>query len=285
MVFGNPSRQSILPALVPPEDYMNAISVGQLTYQIAVVLGPSIAGFVIAGLGITPIFALYAISVLCGILFLSLVGDIPQEVRNASHGRIQAIRDGLHFVRMTPLIWSTMFIDFFATFFASAMTLMPVFASDILHVGPQGLGLLYAAPSIGAVLAALLLNTKRKLALKGKTIVISIIIYGIMTCVFGLSQNFILSLFAIAVVGAADMVSSIIRGTLRQIITPDHIRGRMISINMIFYMGGPQLGEVESGISAALIGTPATVVVGGIATIITTLFFAVRIPELLKYEN
>lgn len=285
MVFGNPSRQALLPALVPREDYLNAISVGQLTYQISIVLGPSIAGFVIAGAGIAPVFILYAISVLVSLVCLYYVGAIPQEIQVQSMGRLQSIRDGLHFVKKTRLIWSTMFIDFIATFFASAMTLMPVFASDILRVGPQGLGLLYAAPSVGAVIAGLLFNTKRKVTLKGRTIVIAIVVYGLATCIFGLSRNFALSLTTIAIVGAADMISSIIRSTLRQMITPDHMRGRMISINMIFYMGGPQLGEVESGLAAALIGTPATVVVGGVATIVATIFFALRIPELLKYEN
>ncbi len=285
MVFGNPSRQALLPALVPREDYLNAISVGQLSYQIAVVLGPSVAGFVIAAYGITPVFVVHTLSIFIGLICLYYVGAVPQEIQTKSHGGLQSIRDGLSFVKRSRLIWSTMFIDFFATFFASAMTLMPVFASDILHVGPQGLGFLYAAPSVGAVVAGLLFNTKRKIALKGRTIVVAIIIYGLMTCVFGLSRNFALSLVAMSLVGAADMISSIIRSTLRQIITPDHIRGRMISINMIFYMGGPQLGEVESGLSAILIGTPATVVVGGVATIIATIFFALRVPELLTFEG
>ena len=285
MVFGNPSRQALLPALVPREDYLNAISVGQLTYQVSIVLGPSVAGFLIAGVGIVPIFSLYASSLFIGLICLHFVGPVLQEVKIQSLGRLQSIRDGLHFVKKTPLIWSTMFIDFVATFFASSMTLMPIFASDILKVGPQGLGLLYAAPSIGGVVAGLLFNTKRKIALKGKTIIMAILIYGLATCIFGLSNNFILSLAAMTLAGAADMISSIIRSTLRQIITPDHMRGRMISINMMFYMGGPQLGEVESGLAAMLIGTPATVVVGGVATIIATLFFALKIPELLKYEN
>lgn len=285
MVFGNPSRQALLPALVPREDYLNAISVGQLTYQVSIVLGPSVAGFLIAGVGIVPVFFLYASGLLIGLICLHFVGTVSQEVTIQSLGRLQSIRDGLHFVKKTPLIWSTMFIDFVATFFASSMTLMPIFASDILKVGPQGLGLLYAAPSIGGVVAGLLFNTKRKIALKGKTIIMAILIYGLATCIFGLSNNFILSLAAMTLAGAADMISSIIRSTLRQIITPDHMRGRMISINMMFYMGGPQLGEVESGLSAMLIGTPATVVVGGVATIIATLFFALKIPELLKYEN
>jgi len=145
-VFGNPSRQALLPALVPREDYLNAISVGQLSYQMAVVLGPSIAGFVIAGAGITPVFILYTVSILISLVCLYYVGTVPQEVQMQSHGRLHSIKEGLRFVKKTRLIWSTMLIDFFATFFASAMTLMPVFASDILHVGPQGLGLLYAAP-------------------------------------------------------------------------------------------------------------------------------------------
>lgn len=285
MVFANPARQALLPSLVPREDYLNAISVGQLSYQVSVVIGPSIAGFIIAHMGVPIIFSLHGLSVFFGLILFFLVGAIPQQKAALTTGSLHSIREGMRFVKNTRLIWSTMFIDFFATFFASAMTLMPIFASDILHVGPQGLGLLYAAPSLGAVIVGLLFNIRRNIALKGKTIIISIIVYGLMTCVFGLSKNFTLSLVAMTIVGGADMISSIIRSTLRQIVTPDHLRGRMISINMIFYMGGPQLGEVESGLSAAFIGTPATVVVGGIATIVTTLFFASRVPELMRYEG
>jgi MFS family permease len=285
LTFSSPAGQAFLPALIPQADFMNAISINSISYRAALVIGPSIAGFILAKYSV---LAPIAVNIICLIYFLTaiiLIGKRPQILAERTEGRMRSIMKGIHFVRSSRLLWSTMLLDFFATFFGSGMTLMPVFAQDILRVGPAGLGLLYAAPSIGGLLGGFLFSAVQKVKRQGYVLIIAVIVYGIATVLFGLSTSFLLSLFLMGVVGAADMVSSVIRSTLRQVVTPDNLRGRMVSINMMFYLGGPQLGEVESGLFASLIGTPATVVVGGIATVFATVFFAARIPELMGYKH
>jgi len=148
------------------------------------------------------------------------------------------------------LLWGTMLLDFSGTALSSVQAIMPIFASEILHVGPEGLGLLYPAPSAGAVVAGIIIVSKHRLKQEGKLIITSVIVYGIATMVFGISHIFILSLLALFIVGMADRTSAIIRNTIRQLVTPDHLRGRMIAINMIFFMGGPQIGDFRAGLVA-----------------------------------
>ncbi len=285
LTFAAPASNALLPALMPRHDYQNAISINSIGYRSAMVLGPMVAGFLIARVGLGGVLTLNIVCIGFFLINILRMGSFPQELSENTEGNVHSIKAGLRFVKSSRLIWSSMILDFFATFFASGMTLMPVFAKDILKVGPEGLGLLYAAPSIGGILAGLLFSYKKHIKKQGYVLMAGIFIYGIATIIFGISNSFILSLSMMALVGAGDMVSSIIRSTLRQLTTPDHMRGRMVSINMIFYLGGPQLGEVESGVLASLIGTPYTVVIGGIATIIATVFFTLRIPELLEYES
>lgn len=285
LTFASPAGQAFLPALMPRHDYQNAISVYSMGYRTATVIGPALAGLLIAKINIQGVFILNIFCIGFYLMNLLRIGHFPQELSQSTEGNLHSIKAGLRFVKNSRLIWSSMLLDFFATFFGSGMTLMPIFAADILKVGPEGLGLLYAAPSIGGIIAGLIFSAKKHVKKQGYVLIVAIIFYGLSTIVFGFSNFFILSLIMMSFVGAADMVSSIIRSTLRQMITPDHMRGRMVSINMMFYLGGPQLGEVESGILASLIGSPYTVVIGGIATIIATVFFTLRIPELLEYES
>ena len=285
LTFASPASQAFLPALMPRQDYQNAISINSMGYKTAMVIGPALAGFLIARIGVPGVFALNIFCIGFYLMNIIRVGSFPQELSQSVHGKLHSIKTGLRFVKNSRLIWSSMLLDFFASFFGSGMTLMPIFAADILKVGPEGLGLLYAAPSIGGILAGIIFSSKKHVKKQGYVLLVSIIFYGISTIIFGMSTYFNLSLIMMGIVGGADMVSSIIRSTLRQMVTPDHMRGRMVSINMMFYLGGPQLGEVESGILASLIGSPYTVVIGGIATIIATAFFTLRIPELLEYES
>jgi len=206
------------------------------------------------------------------------------KAENSLH-YLQSLKEGLNFVKKTPLIYSTMLLDFFATFFASATVLLPIFALDILHVGPQGLGLLYAAPALGAIIAGLITSSLGHFKNQGKILVTAICFFGLGTILFGISRNFYLSLFFLMIIGAGDMVSTVIRNTIRQMITPDSLRGRMVSINMIFFMGGPQLGEAEAGFLAALVGTPFSVIVGGVGTIVATFFLIKMVPKLLHYQG
>ncbi|KKQ64365.1 MAG: Major facilitator superfamily [Candidatus Daviesbacteria bacterium GW2011_GWA2_38_24] len=198
---------------------------------------------------------------------------------------LDSIKEGIKFVFKTPLIYSSMLIDFLGTFFASATTLMPIFAVDILKVGPKELGFLYAAPSIGAIAAGFFFPFINKIKSKGKLLVFSICFFGLNTIFFALSKNLYLSLIFIGLSGAGDMISTIIRNVIRQLNTPDRLRGRMTAVNMVFYTGGPQLGETEAGIAASLMGTPLSVAFGGIATIITTIYVAIKTPQLLNYKD
>ena len=211
-----------------------------------------------------------------------------------AHGRIEgerkpasfsAMLEGLHFVRSKTLIWSTMLLDFFATFFAEATILLPVFAKDILHIGPELLGFLYAAPFIGATLMGFAAATIGKRINTGSVLLWSVVAYAAGMILFGVSTNYTMSLMALVIVGAGDGMSAVIRNIIRQLATPDHIRGRMTAINQIFYTGGPRLGEVEAGIMAGLVGAPVSVVIGGIGTLVAVGVMSVAIPALRHYKE
>jgi MFS family permease len=178
-----------------------------------------------------------------------------------------------------------MLIDFLATFFSSATTLLPIFARDILRVGPQGLGILYAGQSGGAVLAGVGMSIAGRIRRQGAVLLISVALYGLATALYGASQWFVLSLILLAGIGAADTVSTVLRNTIRQLATPDHLRGRMTSVNMIFFMGGPQLGDLEAGVVAAAFGAPLSVISGGIATVLIVGLTAWFIPQVRRYRE
>ena len=176
-----------------------------------------------------------------------------------------------------------MLLDFFATFFASARTMLPIVADQILGVGAQGYGLLATAQPVGAVLAGTIMSLREEVQRQGWVLLISVGVYGLATALFGLSTVFWLSYAIFALTGAGDTVSTVIRGTIRQINTPDRLRGRMTSINMIFFMGGPQLGEMEAGAVAAVFGVPVALVTGGLATVALTGWIAWKYPRLRNY--
>jgi MFS family permease len=178
-----------------------------------------------------------------------------------------------------------MLLDFVATFFASANTLMPIIARDVLHVGVVAYGWLSAAQSVGAVFAALVISQIQEIRRQGPVFLGSVVVFGAATVLFGLSSSVVLAWCALVIVGAADSVSTIIRNTIRQLQTPDHIRGRMTSVNMIFFQGGPQLGEVEAGVVAQLLSAPFAIVSGGIACVLGMMLIIRRWPMLLMYNG
>src|SRR5512139_2213946 len=196
-----------------------------------------------------------------------------------------SIKEGIHFILSKPIILSTMMLDFVATFFASANTLMPIIARDVLNVGVVEYGWLSAAQSVGAVLAALVISQIHELRRQGPIFLGCVVVFGAATVLFGMSSSVILAWGALAVTGAADAVSTIIRNTIRQLQTPDHIRGRMTSINQIFFQGGPQLGEVEAGAVAQLFGAPAAIISGGIGCILGMGLIIRNWPLLLTYNG
>ncbi len=284
--FSIPARQSVLPHLVPKKYFMNAVSLNVLQFQGATMIGPAIAGFLIGGIGISAVYFLNAAS------FLFFIGavltlKIPlQKDENEVDFNMESIMEGIRFVIKTPILYITMILDFCVTFFGTATILMPVFAKDVLHVGPQGLGLLYSGPAIGGVIAGLLVSALHsKIKHQGKVIIAALTLYGLATIGFGLSKIFPLSIFFLVLVGFGDMVSTIIRNTIRQMITPDHLRGRMASVMRIFFQGGPQLGDMEAGFLAKAIGGPASVVIGGVGVLFVLSLLTFKGKALRQYHG
>ncbi|NTU80873.1 MAG: MFS transporter [Chloroflexales bacterium] len=282
--LGMPARQALVPSLVPGEHLAGALSLNITAWQLATVAGPSLAGIMIAAAGVGAVYWIDAISflVILGMLLLIRSRPVPGERRDVS---LRAALDGLRFVRRNKLILSTMLLDFLATFFSAATTMLPIFAQDILKVGPRGLGLLFAAPSAGAVAASLVTSVTGAGKRQGPLLLWAVVIYGVSTAIFGLSGSFWLSLLMLALTGAADTVSMVVRGTIRNLETPDELRGRMVAVNMLFFAGGPQLGEIEAGVAAKLIGGPLSVAAGGLACVLMTGGVAAASPELRRYTD
>jgi MFS family permease len=280
-----PSRQAIIPALVSKEYFVKTVSLTSIVWQIGIITGPTVAGFLIALYDVKGVYILQAISALISAYFISLLTISSPAEKRETQVSWTSMKEGIHFVLSSPLITSTMLLDFFATFFASSSTLLPIFAKDILHVGPQGVGLLYAAPAVGSVITGLYFSAKHKIKNQGKLLLFGVFLYGCATVGFGLSTSFILSLLFLALAGVGDMISVIIRSTLRQLLTPDYMRGRMVAINMNFFIGGPYLGETEAGLLAATAGTSLSVMIGGIATIITAIILGIIVPQLRNYKG
>lgn len=285
MAFDTPARQSTVPHLVPRQYFMNATSLNIIMWQASVLIGPMIGGFIIAYFGIGAVYLLDVLSFFGIFLAILAMSPIKQIIHEKASFNFQSIKYGFSFVRKTPIIYSTMLLDFFATFFASATVLMPIFAKDIFKVGAVGLGFLYAAPALGAIIAGIITSAYGHIKNQGKVLLISVCIFGLSTILFGLSHSFPLSLLFLAGAGAGDMVSSVIRNTIRQMKTPDHLRGRMVSVNMIFFMGGPRLGEVEAGVAAAFLGAPFSVVLGGVGTIVSAVALSFLVPAIRKYKG
>lgn len=287
IAFDSPARQAMLPTLVPAEDFPNAVSLGIVVFNSATIVGPALAGLLLSVRGPALIYGLNSVSfvaVIFALLLLRASGRTSAENEMAQLN-LGALRQGLRFVWRTPIIVQTMMLDFVATFFASATALLPIFAAEILHVGARGLGLLAAAPGAGSIVTGLLIARFGAMRKQGRAVIVTVAIYGAATIVFGLSRLFWLSLTMLAITGAADTVSTVLRQTIRQLVTPDHLRGRMTSVNMIFFFGGPQLGELEAGVVAALIGATLSVVTGGIGCLIAVAAAGFWAKNLMNYEG
>jgi len=287
IAFDIPARQSLMPMLVPAKDFPNAVSLGLVVFNIATIGGPSLAGFLLASHGPAIVYGVNAASFLAVIAALTamrtsgrLEGDEPRNTVS-----LEALKEGLKFVWRTPIIVQTMTLDFAATFFASATFLLPIFAQDVLHVGARGYGFLSAAPAVGSVVTALIMARVGTFHRQGRLVVVSVAVFGLATAAFGVSRVFWFSLLMLALTGAADTVSTVLRQTIRQLATPYHLRGRMSSINMMFFMGGPQLGELEAGIVASLIGAPLSVVTGGVGSLVCACIAAWRSKSLMEYDG
>jgi MFS family permease len=301
--FDAPARQAMLPSLVPTVDLPNAFSMSSIAQNTGSIIGPALAGIVIATLGQGYTYFFNALSFLAVLLALLLMGSVPQDTRQAPGINLRAALDGFRFIFSKKIILATMLMDFVATFFASAKTMMPIVARDILKVGEIGYGWLSSADSIGSVLAGLILSQVPHLRRQGRTFLSAVTVFGLAIVLFGLSPRFgiqtmvivrpafslslafLVAFLAMVLSGAADAVSTIIRNTIRQLNTPDHLRGRMVSVNQIFFQGGPQLGEVEAGIVASLFGVPFAIISGGIGCLVGALLIVLKWPVLRSYNG
>jgi MFS family permease len=281
--FEAPARQALIPNLVPAEDLPRALSLNVTVWQVATVLGPSIGGGLLAWLGPGAAYAVDSVSFLAMIVALAgLEHRAPPPAQRATFG---ALGEGLRFIIATPAILWLMVLDFLACFFGGSMLLMPIFADQLLGVGVKGLGLLYAAPPLGAVVAAIWMANRGPVRSQGMTVLVSVLAYGVSIAAFGASRHFVLSLAFLAASGAADTVSMVVRQTVRALLTPDALRGRMTSVNMLFFMGGPFLGETEAGLVAKLYGAPFSVISGGLLCAAAALALGAALPILRNLEG
>lgn len=289
IAFDTPARQALIPNLLPKADLPSAFSLNSIAMTTGSIVGPALSGVVIAYAGQEFTYLFNAISYLAVIAALIAMGEVPQQaaIRLSTTRGIDwaAIRQGIRFILNSPIILSSMLLDFLATFFSSANTLLPFVAQDILRVGPVEYGWLAGAQSIGGIIAGLALSQRSNLRRQGIILMDAVLVFGAATVIFGLSRWFWLTFLALMLIGAADAVSTILRNTIRQLQTPDALRGRMVSINQIFFMGGPQLGEIEAGVVAQAFDVPAAIITGGLGCILAVGLVGWRWPQLRRFNG
>ncbi len=278
-----PTRQALVPLLIPRHRLTGAMTMSILASQVATVSGPAVGGLIIGRFGVGPAYVLDALSFGAVALAVVALHIRPVAIPSARGGLADAI-EGLRFLRASPILLSVMSIDFVATFFGASTVLMPIFATQVLHVGPSGLGLLLAAPAAGAVVGSAVMSVVRLPVRPGLGVIVAVAAYGACILVFGLSHTLWLSLVSLAGSGAADAVSMALRHTVRNLITPDALRGRIAAAHSTFAMGGPQLGEFEAGLVAAMVGAGPSVALGGLGTILAAAIVAWRVPGTAAYR-
>jgi MFS family permease len=283
--FLNPAGQALVPDIVPAEHFASAVAWGSSVWEVGAILGPALGGWIYsAGHGAGAVYAAGAAAYVLAALFVLLmqVRTGRMERGTASWETVVA---GVVYVWKNKVVLGSISLDLFAVLFGGAVALLPVYARDILHVGPSGLGLLRSAPAVGAAIVAVVIAYRPLRRRTGAIMLACVALFGLATVVFGVSHGFWLSLVALAIVGAADMVSVVIRSTLVQIATPPPMRGRVSAVNMVFVGASNELGELESGMTAAWMGTVPSVVFGGIAACVVVAISYFAFPELRKVDR
>jgi MFS family permease len=282
--FGSPTSQALMPNLVPLSAFPNAVAWSSTSWQISVVAGPALGGLLYAAAGAGGVYA--CSTLLEALTVVVLLAVRARSVRPArAPSSLHELSAGLRFVWQQPVILGAISLDLFAVLFGGAVALLPIYARDILHAGPRGLGLLRSAPALGALAVALWLAYRPVLRRSGVTMFVCVALFGLATIVFALSEHIGLSIAALAFTGAVDMVSVFIRHSLVQLRTPDVMRGRVAAVNMIFIGASNELGEFESGVVAQWLGTVPAVVVGGIATCVVVVLWALWFPALRRIDR
>ena len=287
--FSGPASSALVPHLVPTEHFVNAITWGSAIFQFSNIVGPALGGVLFTlplrgrlhGAAIVYLFMLFSI-----VWFLVLVASLHVRPGRMEHRAISkdVILAGFHYVARTQVLLGSISLDLFAVLLGGAVALMPIFAQDILHAGPRGLGMLRAAPALGALMVSLWLMVRPIRRSAGKRMLVCVAIFGAATVLFGVSKSLPLSLAALLVVGASDMVSVVIRSSVLQLATPPEMRGRVSAVNSLFVGASNELGEFESGLTAQWWGAVRAVVIGGIGSMMITGLWTVFFPSLRRAD-
>ena len=291
--FSGPAASAMLPSLVPKEDFVNAVTWGATVYQIANMSGPAVGGllFTLPLMGVASHWAgapvVYCFTLLMLLGFIALVSMIRAKMttRDKKAFNMKTVLAGLEYVWRTKLLLGSISLDLFAVLLGGATALLPIFATDILHAGPRGLGLLRAMPSVGALVVSLTMLVKPIKRKAGVTMLVCVGIFGAATVVFGLSKSIWLSAVALVIVGASDMVSVVVRSSLLQLATPPEMRGRVSAVNWLFIGASNEFGEFESGVTAQWWGAVRAVVIGGVASMVVTASAAGLFPQLRRADE
>jgi len=281
--FAMPTGQAITPNLVPRAAFPNAVALNSSTSHVATIAGPAVGG-VLYVFGPAAVYATVGVILALSVVMMLLV-RLPRVIRAPEPANWHTLMEGLRFVKSRPVILGAISLDLFAVLFGGAVALLPVYAADILMIGPEGLGLLRTSPAIGAAVTAALLAFYPITRNVGPWLFVSVGVFGIAIIVFGLSTTFMAALAALIIMGAGDMVSVYIRHMLVQLETPDEIRGRVSAVSAVFIGASNELGEFESGITAAWFGVVPAVIIGGAATVGVTLLWTRLFPELSKMNK
>ena len=280
--FANPAGQALLPSLVPRDVFPGAVSLMASAWQSSSIIGPAIGGLLYI-LGPAMVFGSAAACFALSAAFVFSLGPRP----GAGGGRptLESLFAGIGFIRSRPVVLGAISLDLFAVLLGGATALLPIYARDILHTGPWGLGLLRSMPALGAVAMSVLLAWRPLQRGAGRKIITAVSVFGAATLVFGLSETLWLSMAALFVTGAADMVSVVVRQTLVQLETPDEMRGRVAAVNSVFIGASNELGEFESGALAAAVGPVGSVVLGGIGTLAVAVAWVRLVPQLWRRDR
>ena len=288
--FENPARSSFVVNVLPREHLENGLALNVLGWQVATVVGPALGGVLLGATSLQSLYAVDAISFLPLILVLGLIRarhGAPRDAAPADDRRPQptgltAIADAFRYLRTKPVLIHLMWIDFLATLFAGALLLLPVFSTEVFHRGAAGLGWLMAAPAVGAVVAGTFLSSRPPIRRHGVAMLGAVAAYGAATALFSLTSSFWLGLALLAASGAADTVSTVVRQVARQTMIPDEMRGRLNAIHMLFFVSGPQLGELEAGALAEVTSVRVSVLSGGLACLVMAFGVTALLPRVRR---
>jgi MFS family permease len=288
--FSGPASSALIPHLVPEGHFVNAITWGAAIFQLANIAGPALGGLLftlplhgaMAGAGV--VYTATLASLVC---FLALIASLSVRLGRMEHraASLKVVFAGLHYVRNSPILLGSFSLDLFVVLLGGATALMPIFAQEILHTGPKGLGMLRAAPALGALVVSLLLARYPLRHKAGLRLFVCVGLFGAATIVFGLSRSLALSLAALCVTGAADMISVVVRSSVLQLATPPEMRGRVSAVNSMFLGASNELGEFESGVTAQWLGAVRATVAGGIGALMVTGLWSVLFPSLRKTDE